>query len=168
MKLTTSQTALAIWLSTSILQQRTVAGFTTPTRIPLHQSASRHDSPAAFVPKFSTPHRTTLLHMAAEDFNESKYTESAWSAISALSKAADYYEVQTIEAPLLLDIMLNPVKHGAGEDAEAGNKEEEVETNHDKQRPKSIMVKTPKLRPSKLLREQPVNTSCTRIKQTTT
>lgn len=62
------------------------------------------------------------LQMAAEDFNESKYTEAAWSSIAALTKVADYYRASTVEAPLLLDVMLNPNKHSAGENAEAAKK----------------------------------------------
>ena len=60
--------------------------------------------------------------MAAEDFNESKYTEAAWSSIAALTKVADYYRASTVEAPLLLDVMLNPSKHSAGENAQAAQK----------------------------------------------
>jgi ATP-dependent Clp protease ATP-binding subunit ClpB len=60
--------------------------------------------------------------MASDDFNESKYTEAAWSAISSLMKVADYYQVSTVEAPLLLDVMLNPSKHNAGDDAEAAKR----------------------------------------------
>jgi len=60
--------------------------------------------------------------MAAEDFNEAKYTEAAWSSISALTKVADFYQASTVEAPLLLDVMLNPNKHNAGENAEAAKK----------------------------------------------
>jgi len=64
----------------------------------------------------------TSLHMASDDFNEAKYTEAAWSAISALTSAAEYYQAQTIEAPILLDIMLNPTKHNAGDDAKAAKR----------------------------------------------
>jgi hypothetical protein len=64
----------------------------------------------------------TALRMAAEDFNESKYTEAAWSAIAAITKVADFYQASTVEAPFLLDVMLNPSKHNAGEDAEAAKK----------------------------------------------
>ena len=62
------------------------------------------------------------LRMAAEDFNESKYTEAAWSSIAALTKVADFYQASTVEAPFLLDVMLNPSKHAAGENAEAAKK----------------------------------------------
>lgn len=60
--------------------------------------------------------------MAADDFNEGKYTEAAWSAVSALTRVADFYQASTVEAPLLLDVMLNPSKHAAGENAEAAQK----------------------------------------------
>jgi hypothetical protein len=64
----------------------------------------------------------TLLKMAAEDFNESKYTEAAWSSIAALSKVADFYQSPNVDAPYLLDVMLNPEKHNAGENAEAAKR----------------------------------------------
>ena len=66
--------------------------------------------------------RSVPLRMAADDFNESKYTEAAWSTIATLTKAADYYEASTIEAPILVDILLNPQKHNAGDDAEAAKR----------------------------------------------
>jgi hypothetical protein len=65
---------------------------------------------------------TTALRMAAEDFNEAKYTEAAWSSIASLTKVADFYSASSVEAPFLLDVMLNPNKHGAGEDAEAARR----------------------------------------------
>lgn len=64
----------------------------------------------------------TSLRMAAEDFNESKYTEAAWSLISSLTNVADFYQSSNVEAPLLLDLMLNPSKHNAGENVEAAKK----------------------------------------------
>ena len=70
----------------------------------------------------SSSSSSTSLQMAAEDFNESKYTEAAWSSIAALTKVADYYRASTVEAPLLLDVMLNPSKHSAGENAQAAQK----------------------------------------------
>jgi ATP-dependent Clp protease ATP-binding subunit ClpB len=57
--------------------------------------------------------------MAADEFSEDKYTEAAWGIIAALTSAADYYQASTIEAPLLLEILLNPTKHNAGDDAES-------------------------------------------------
>lgn len=57
--------------------------------------------------------------MSAEDFSEASYTEAAWAAIAALPRVADYYSATTVEAPMLLDVLLNPSKHSAGENAEA-------------------------------------------------
>lgn len=65
---------------------------------------------------------STTLRMAADDFNESKYTEAAWSLIASLTKAADYYQASSIEAPIMLDLMLNPAKHNAGEEAESARR----------------------------------------------
>jgi len=56
--------------------------------------------------------------MASDDFNEGKYTESSWACIAALTKAADYYKASTVDAPMLLDVLLNPTKHSAGESAD--------------------------------------------------
>lgn len=70
----------------------------------------------------TTSTTSTALNMAAEDFNEAKYTETAWSSISALTKVADYYQSSNVEAPFLLDVMLNPSKHNAGENSEAATK----------------------------------------------
>jgi ATP-dependent Clp protease ATP-binding subunit ClpB len=64
----------------------------------------------------------SALRMAADDFAEAKYTEAAWAAIATLTKAADYYEASTIEAPILVDILLNPSKHNAGDAAESAKR----------------------------------------------
>lgn len=66
--------------------------------------------------------QSTTLRMAADDFNESKYTEAAWSLIASLTKAADFYQASSIEAPILLDVMMNPMKHNAGEEAESARR----------------------------------------------
>jgi len=65
---------------------------------------------------------SSSLSMASEDFSEMNYTEAAWSLIATLSKAADYYESSTLEATLILDIMLNPTKHNAGDSAESAKR----------------------------------------------
>jgi ATP-dependent Clp protease ATP-binding subunit ClpA len=61
--------------------------------------------------------------MPAVDWNEDKYTQAAWSTIAPtialLSKVADYYQTQAVESYYLLDVLLNPSKHNAGDDAEA-------------------------------------------------
>ncbi len=62
---------------------------------------------------------TTRQYMSAEDFSEASYTEAAWAAIAALPRVADYYSATTVEAPMLMDTLLNPSKHSAGDNAEA-------------------------------------------------
>jgi hypothetical protein len=57
------------------------------------------------------------LRMAQEDFQEQSYTEAAWSAIASLPKVAEYYSAGTLEAPMLLDALLNPSKSSGGGDA---------------------------------------------------
>ena len=49
----------------------------------------------------------TRLRMSADDFDQTKYTEAAWSAISGLTNVADKYQTTTIEAHLLLENLLN-------------------------------------------------------------
>lgn len=56
------------------------------------------------------------------DFEEKRYTEAAWAAIIALPKVGEYYEVGTVEAPYLLDVLLNPSKHNAGDNADAAKR----------------------------------------------
>jgi len=65
---------------------------------------------------------STMLRMSSDDFNEQKYTEAGWAAVAALTKAADFYQTSTVESPILLDLLLNPSKHKAGDDAEAARK----------------------------------------------
>mmetsp|Transcript_29982 Transcript_29982/g.59988 ORF Transcript_29982/g.59988 Transcript_29982/m.59988 type:complete len:1007 (+) Transcript_29982:237-3257(+) len=59
----------------------------------------------------------TRLSMAEEDFDQTKYTEAAWATVAALPACADYYQATTVEAPMLLSILLNPTKYGAEEGA---------------------------------------------------
>jgi ATP-dependent Clp protease ATP-binding subunit ClpB len=64
----------------------------------------------------------SALRMSADDFIEAKYTEAAWSIIASVTKVADYYQTQTVESPYLMDILLNPTKHSAGDNAEAAKR----------------------------------------------
>jgi len=96
--------------------------------------------------------RKTALHMSADDFNEGKYTQSAWACVASLSNAADFYTATTIESPILLDIMLNPTKHNAGEDAEASKRVMEkclqsadINVNQIRQDLEGFMSKQPKV-----------------------
>lgn len=66
--------------------------------------------------------RSKALRMSADDFNQEKYTEAAWAAVSVLTKAAEYYQSSQVEAPLLLDILMNPGKHGSSENGESARR----------------------------------------------
>eukprot|EP00529_Nitzschia_sp_RCC80_P005139 CAMPEP_0113490790 /NCGR_PEP_ID=MMETSP0014_2-20120614/27226_1 /TAXON_ID=2857 /ORGANISM="Nitzschia sp." /LENGTH=1022 /DNA_ID=CAMNT_0000384569 /DNA_START=217 /DNA_END=3285 /DNA_ORIENTATION=+ /assembly_acc=CAM_ASM_000159 len=65
---------------------------------------------------------SSALRMSSDDFNEQKYTEASWAAVAALTKVADKYQMTMVDPPLLLDVLLNPTKHQAGESAEAAKK----------------------------------------------
>lgn len=65
---------------------------------------------------------STSLRMSTDDFNEKKYTDAGWAVVAALTKAADYYQTSTVESPILLDLLLNPSKHKAGDDAESARR----------------------------------------------
>ena len=65
---------------------------------------------------------SSALRMSSDDFNEQKYTEAAWASVAALTKVADKYQMTMVDPPLLLDVLLNPTKHQAGESAEAAKK----------------------------------------------
>ena len=135
MKLTNPRAVLALLLAASAIEHKRVAAFVPSNKNrgvatgSLQARAFGTTNPLAsntnsfFQRSYhqSAPAKTSL-HMASDNFNEAKYTEAAWSAIAALTDAADFYQAQTIEAPILLDVMLNPIKHNAGEDAEAAKR----------------------------------------------
>jgi Clp amino terminal domain, pathogenicity island component len=64
----------------------------------------------------------SALRMSSDDFNEQKYTEAAWACVAALTKVAEKYKTSTVDPPLLLDVLLNPTKHQAGDSAESARK----------------------------------------------
>lgn len=66
--------------------------------------------------------QSSALRMATEDFDQMKYTEAAWAGIAALTKVAAYYQTNNVESFHLLDVMINPFKHNAGEDADAAKR----------------------------------------------
>jgi len=51
------------------------------------------------------------------DFDQTQYTDASWSTIAALPFCADSYSATSIDAPMLLSILLNPTKYQAGEAA---------------------------------------------------
>lgn len=58
---------------------------------------------------------TTALRMS-DNFSSDKYTEAAWAVLASLSRASDYYESSTIEAPIMVDTILSPSKHAPGDE----------------------------------------------------
>lgn len=60
---------------------------------------------------------TTSLRMAEQDFDQTQYTDAAWSTIAALPACSDFYSATSVDAPMLLAILLNPTKYQAGEAA---------------------------------------------------
>jgi ATP-dependent Clp protease ATP-binding subunit ClpB len=94
----------------------------------------------------------SALRMATDDFQEQKYTESAWACMASLTKAAEYYGTTTVDSPLLLDMLLNPTKHGAGENAESAKRAVEkvlmkagVDNNKLRQELDMFMSKQPRM-----------------------
>lgn len=139
MKIANFSAVLALLLVSAAVGKHSIAAFVPTNKYQqqhrsLSKTTSSHSDPAAFVPSvlttrssygvslFNKKKSLTALFMAQEDFDESKYTEAAWSIVATLTKAGDYYEVQSLEAPLLMDIMLNPTKHGTSEDADASKR----------------------------------------------
>ena len=63
---------------------------------------------------------TTALRMSSNDyFNEQTYTEAAWSAMISLQSAAESYQATQVEAPMLLDTLLNPSKYSGKDSADS-------------------------------------------------
>jgi hypothetical protein len=134
---------LAVLVAAVTWQMNPAVAFVPPTPRNLVSVSANYPSVAskyaaasnAFVPQatllassrgragtYTVTRTRSALQMAAEDFSEAKYTEAAWSVIAALTKVADYYSASTVESPFLLDVLLNPSKHSAGENADAAKK----------------------------------------------
>lgn len=122
MKLTTAIAVLAVTSSLTakaFVPHRPAHLSTSTTSAPLMRVAPSNSRLSKVSTRSSS---NTRLQMSAEDFDQTKYTEAAWACMAALSGAGDYYQAQMLEAPLLLDVLLNPNKHSAGEDALAARK----------------------------------------------
>ena len=61
--------------------------------------------------------QTALQMSSSQDFDQQQYTDASWSAISTLPQCADYYSATSVDAPMLLAILLNPTKYQASENA---------------------------------------------------
>lgn len=121
MKISNSYASLMVLAAVVALERKKVSAFVPPA----HHRAVVLKTKDPFASTFATRmpvKRKTTLKMVSDDFNESKYTEAAWGAVNCLIKVADFYQASSVDAPLLLEVMLNPSKHGAGEDAEAAKR----------------------------------------------
>ncbi len=47
----------------------------------------------------------------SQDFDQTQYTDAAWSAIVGLPNCADHYSATSVDAPMLLSVLLNPTKY---------------------------------------------------------
>jgi len=112
---------LSLLLGSTIIltNESSTDAFLLPNARLHNPSIASFHQPTPFIPlehrSISSP---TKLY-GADDFKEMAYTESAWACISSLTNAADYYGSTTVDPPLLLDTILNPTKHGGGEEAES-------------------------------------------------
>jgi len=61
--------------------------------------------------------KSSLQMSSSQDFDQQQYTDASWSAISTLPQCADYYSATSVDAPMLLAILLNPTKYQASENA---------------------------------------------------
>jgi Clp amino terminal domain, pathogenicity island component len=118
--------AVAVWLNTRWLEVQAFCPRLPATRTSLRAASTVTTKPFLAVPQ---PRRaaflTQLMAGGNEAFSEQTYTEAVWGAISALPKVSEYYQMPpsaSIEAPYLLDILLNPSKHQAGDSADAAKR----------------------------------------------
>ena len=51
---------------------------------------------------------------SAQDFDQTQYTDAAWAALAALPGVADAYGATSIDAPMLLAVLLDPTRYQAG------------------------------------------------------
>ena len=75
-------------------------------RLSISTAAKRH-----------TKQSSALQMSSSQDFDQQQYTDASWSAISTLPQCADYYSATSVDAPMLLAILLNPTKYQASENA---------------------------------------------------
>ena len=61
---------------------------------------------------------TSKLNQSSQDFDQQQYTDAAWSAIATLPQCATSYSATSVDAPMLLSILLNPTKYQAPEVAQ--------------------------------------------------
>jgi len=123
-----SITSIAIWTSISLCGPAfSFVVRPTPSLVRQHMNYLKQKECAEvkqmmFVGAKKSRRLKTALQMANEDMSQAAYTDAAWELISSLPKAADYYSTSTVEAPLLMDVMLNPSKHSSSDGAKSAQK----------------------------------------------
>jgi hypothetical protein len=126
MKIQAASILLSLLTLSSSCQAFVPSSLSHRTIIPSHSIApqrthnNHHGSVSSSLlhPRRSKKSAGSTLHMASsEDFDQTKYTEAAWATLAALPACADSYSSTSVEAPMLLGILLNPTKYQAGESA---------------------------------------------------
>ena len=89
----------------------------SPTRSNhLHPSSNHHSQHSRTTR--SNSKSTSKLNQSSQDFDQQQYTDGAWSAIATLPQCATSYSATSVDAPMLLSILLNPTKYQAPEVAQ--------------------------------------------------
>ena len=89
----------------------------SPTRSNhLHPSSNHHNHHSRTTR--SNSKSTSKLNQSSQDFDQQQYTDAAWSAIATLPQCATSYSATSVDAPMLLSILLNPTRYQAPEVAQ--------------------------------------------------
>ena len=89
----------------------------SPTRSNhLHPSSNHHSQHSRTTR--SNSKSTSKLNQSSQDFDQQQYTDAAWSAIATLPQCATSYSATSVDAPMLLSILLNPTRYQAPEVAQ--------------------------------------------------
>ena len=108
------------FVPTSILTPRVLSTTTTNNDVQSISPTSSIMNNRLSIPtaeKRHTKQSTALQMSSSQDFDQQQYTDASWSAISTLPQCADYYSATSVDAPMLLAILLNPTKYQASENA---------------------------------------------------
>jgi len=105
------------FVPTSILTPRVLS--TPSTDVQSISSTSSNINSRLSIPTAAKRHnkQSALQMSSSQDFDQQQYTDASWSAISTLPQCADYYSATSVDAPMLLAILLNPTKYQASENA---------------------------------------------------
>ena len=97
----------------SSLSHNAIQPHSSSSPFPKQQDVMR--SQVSALHRLRTKASTALQMASSEDFDQTKYTEAAWATLAALPACAENYSSTSVEAPMLLGILLNPTKYQAGE-----------------------------------------------------